>query len=56
MTTVTVTPTGQLPFEREILRYLGVNPGDAIEIERLPDARVILKAAISRSFWDLQVA
>jgi hypothetical protein len=27
---VIVTPTGQLPFKRETLQYLGVKPGDAI--------------------------
>ncbi|MDR0736303.1 MAG: AbrB/MazE/SpoVT family DNA-binding domain-containing protein [Zoogloeaceae bacterium] len=54
MTTLTVTPTGQLPFESEMLQYLGVKPGENIEIEKLPDARIILKAAKSRSFRDLQ--
>ncbi len=45
MTTLTVTAKGQVTLRKDVLRHLGVNPGDAIDVEKLPDGRVEVKAA-----------
>ncbi len=45
MATLTVTARGQVTFRKEVLLHLGINPGDKIELDLLPDGRGVLKAA-----------
>jgi bifunctional DNA-binding transcriptional regulator/antitoxin component of YhaV-PrlF toxin-antitoxin module len=45
MTTLTVTARGQVTFRRDVLQHLGIRPGEKIELDKLPDGRVTLKAA-----------
>jgi len=45
MTTLTVTARGQVTFRKDVLRHLGIKPGEKIELDLLPDGRGILKAA-----------
>ena len=45
MTTLTVTAKGQVTLRKDVLRHLGVGPGEAIEVEKLPDGRIEVKAA-----------
>ncbi len=45
MAVLTVTARGQVTFRRDVLRHLGVRPGEKIELEKLPDGRVALRAA-----------
>jgi len=45
MTTLTVTARGQVTFRRDVLQHLGIRPGEKIELDKLPDGRVALKAA-----------
>lgn len=45
MSTLTVTSRGQVTFRKDVLHHLGVRPGEKIELEKLPDGRVALKAA-----------
>jgi len=45
MTLLTVTARGQVTFRREVLRHLGVKPGEKIEFELLPNGLALLKAA-----------
>lgn len=45
MTTLTVTARGQVTFRRDVLQHLGIRPGEKIELNKLPDGRVALKAA-----------
>jgi bifunctional DNA-binding transcriptional regulator/antitoxin component of YhaV-PrlF toxin-antitoxin module len=45
MITLKVTTRGQTTFRKEVLRHLGIGPGDKIELELLPDGRALLKAA-----------
>lgn len=45
MITLTVTAKGQVTFKKEILKHLGVTPGQKLEIDPLPDGRITLKAA-----------
>jgi len=45
MTTLTVTARGQVTFRKDVLQHLGIEPGEKIELDKLPDGRVALKAA-----------
>ncbi len=45
MTRLTVTAKGQVTLRRELLRHLGVAPGEKIAAEKLPDGRIELSAA-----------
>lgn len=45
MNTLTITARGQVTFRRELLEHLGLRPGEKIEVEKMPDGRVTLKAA-----------
>ena len=45
MATLTVTAKGQVTFRKDVLQHLGIRPGEKIELDKLPDGRVTLKAA-----------
>jgi bifunctional DNA-binding transcriptional regulator/antitoxin component of YhaV-PrlF toxin-antitoxin module len=45
MTTLTVTAKGQVTFRQELLRYLGVQPGQQIEVSTLPGGSIEVRAA-----------
>src|SRR6201996_9549508 len=45
MATLTVTARGQVTFRKDVLQHLGIEPGEKIELDKLPDGRVALKAA-----------
>lgn len=45
MAILTVTARGQVTLRKEVLQHLGIKPGDKIELDLLPDARGMLKAA-----------
>jgi len=45
MTTLTVTSKGQITLKQELLKHLGVGPGEKIEADKLPDGRIIVRAA-----------
>jgi AbrB family looped-hinge helix DNA binding protein len=45
MPTLTVTVRGQVTFRKDVLQHLGIEPGEKIEVEKLPDGRVALRAA-----------
>ena len=45
MTTLTITAKGQVTLKQELLRHLGVAPGDKIEIDKLSDGRIVVRAA-----------
>ena len=45
MTTLTVTARGQVTFRKDVLRHLGIKPGEKIALDMLPDGRVTLRAA-----------
>lgn len=52
MNTLTVTARGQVTFRKEILQHLGIQPGDKIELDLLPDGQGILRAARSTGSID----
>ena len=45
MTTLTVTARGQVTFRKDVLQHLGIKPGEKIEVDKLPDGRIALRAA-----------
>ncbi len=45
MPTLTVTARGQVTFRKDVLHHLGIKPGEKIELDKLPDGRVALRAA-----------
>jgi AbrB family looped-hinge helix DNA binding protein len=45
MSTVTVTTRGQVTFRKDVLHHLGIKPGEKIEVDKLPNGRVALRAA-----------
>jgi antitoxin PrlF len=45
MATLTVTARGQVTFRKDVLHHLGIQPGEKIELQKLPDGRVMLKAS-----------
>jgi AbrB family looped-hinge helix DNA binding protein len=44
MTILTVTARGQVTFRKDVLQHLGIEPGEKIELDKLPDGRVTLRA------------
>ena len=45
MATLTITAKGQVTLRKDVLRHLGVRPGEKISVELLPGGRVEAKAA-----------
>jgi antitoxin PrlF len=43
--TLTITAKGQVTLRKELLRHLGVAPGDKVAVDFLPDGRAELRAA-----------
>lgn len=44
MSTLTVTSKGQVTLRKDVLKHLGVKPGDKITVDLAPDAQVSLRA------------
>lgn len=45
MSTLTVTAKGQVTLRKDLLKHLGVQPGEKIAVDKLPDGRIEMKAA-----------
>lgn len=45
MSTLTVTAKGQVTLRKDLLRHLGVEPGQKVEVDKLPDGRITVRAA-----------
>jgi AbrB family looped-hinge helix DNA binding protein len=45
MSTLTVTAKGQVTLRKDILKHLGVHPGEKVAVDKLPDGRIEVKAA-----------
>lgn len=45
MSTLTVTAKGQVTLRKDILEHLGVSPGQQINVEKMPDGRIEVRAA-----------
>jgi bifunctional DNA-binding transcriptional regulator/antitoxin component of YhaV-PrlF toxin-antitoxin module len=48
MKTLTVTAKGQVTLRRDLLKHLGVEPGQKIEVDKLPDGRITVTAAVRK--------
>lgn len=44
MSTLTVTAKGQVTLRKDILKHLGVAPGDKLVVDKLPDGRIVARA------------
>ncbi|MFN3837852.1 MAG: AbrB/MazE/SpoVT family DNA-binding domain-containing protein [Brevundimonas sp.] len=51
MTILTVTSRGQVTFRKEVLQHLGLQPGQKIELNLLPDGRAELSAERMKGSW-----
>lgn len=45
MTTLKITTKGQVTLKQSLLKHLGVGPGQKVEVDKLPEGRVVVKAA-----------
>ena len=45
MSTLTVTAKGQVTLRKDLLNHLGVQPGEKIIVDKLPDGRIEIKAS-----------
>lgn len=45
MTRLTITAKGQVTLKQDLLNHLGVGPGEKIEADKMPDGRIIVRAA-----------
>ncbi len=45
MPTLTITAKGQVTLRKDLLQHLGVHPGEKIDVDKLPDGRIEVKAA-----------
>lgn len=45
MPTLTVTSKGQITLRKELLEHLGIRPGQQIDVTKLPDGRIEVRAA-----------
>lgn len=43
-TTLTITAKGQVTLRKNVLRHLGLQPGEKVEVDLLPDGRAELRA------------
>jgi bifunctional DNA-binding transcriptional regulator/antitoxin component of YhaV-PrlF toxin-antitoxin module len=46
MTTLTITAKGQVTLKQDLLKHLGVSPGEKIEADKLPDGKIVVRAAV----------
>lgn len=52
MTTLTVTARGQVTFRKEVLKHLGIQPGDKIKLDLLPGGKAELRADEPNGSWE----
>jgi antitoxin PrlF len=52
MTTLTVTAKGQVTLRKEVLKHLGIEPGDKVSLELMPGGRATLRPANSKGTVD----
>ena len=48
MSTLTVTAKGQITLKQELLRHLNVSPGQKVDVEKLPDGRLLVRPATQK--------
>jgi antitoxin PrlF len=48
MATLTVTAKGQITLKQELLRHLNVTPGEKVDVEKLPDGKLLVRPAAQK--------
>jgi antitoxin PrlF len=48
MATLTVTAKGQITLKKELLRHLNVAPGQKVQVDKLPDGRLVMRPAVKK--------
>lgn len=43
MATLTITAKGQVTLKRDLLQHLNLAPGQKIEVDKLPDGRLVMR-------------
>jgi AbrB family looped-hinge helix DNA binding protein len=54
MITLTVTAKGQVTLRKDVLQHLGIQPGEKISVDKLPDGRLQVRA--TRQTGDIAAA
>jgi hypothetical protein len=44
MSTLTITAKGQITLSEDVLKHLGVHPGETITVGKLPEGRIEMRA------------
>jgi AbrB family looped-hinge helix DNA binding protein len=52
MARLKVTAKGQVTLRKEVLKHLGIGPGDEIEFEVRPGGKIEMQAAPAIGSWD----
>ena len=52
MTVLTITAKGQITLKQELLRHLNIIPGQKIEVNKLPDGRLVVGSASRKGSID----
>ena len=55
MATLTVTAKGQITLKQELLRHLNVTPGQKVEVDKLPDGRLVVVGSAPTYRFDRQI-
>ena len=45
MTKLTVTARGQVTFRKDVLQHLRIRPGEKLDLDKMPNGQVSLRAA-----------
>jgi bifunctional DNA-binding transcriptional regulator/antitoxin component of YhaV-PrlF toxin-antitoxin module len=45
MATLTITAKGQITLKQELLRHLNVSPGQKVQVDKLPNGRLVVQPA-----------
>lgn len=49
MPTLKITVKGQVTLKQDLLRHLGVAPGEKVEVDKLPDGQIVVRATAQSS-------
>ncbi len=52
MAELKVTAKGQVTLRKDVLKHLGVKPGEKIQLDVLPNGKVALQAVSAKEGWD----
>jgi antitoxin PrlF len=52
MTTLTITERGQVTFRKDVLQHLGIQAGEKIELAKMPNGVIALRASRPTGSWD----